>query len=197
MKNSPRCLRIQVYFFKIHSKSDNFLPHSTTFYLYCCNKLLTSLFFSLLLPLYTLFFTKWTAWSFKNIRHITFLPYCEYSTSFPFTCNKTKASPSGLPSPVWSGPCLLLSDLVFFHTALFTGLQHHWFCGSPNTWASPYLRAGTLPLLSACSGLLLDICLAVFHHSGLSSCGLYRQGFPGHLPKITSPGPYFITLWKW
>ena len=45
MKNSPRCLRIQVYFFKIHSKSDNFLPHSTIFYLYCCNKFLTSLFF--------------------------------------------------------------------------------------------------------------------------------------------------------
>lgn len=89
--------------------------------------------------------------------HITFLPYCKYSASFPFTCNKTQASPNGLPSPVWSGPCLLLSDLVFFHTPLFTGLQHHWFSGSPNTWASSYLRAGTLPLLSACSGLLLDI----------------------------------------
>lgn len=134
MKNSPWCLRIQVYFFKIHSKSDNFLPHSTIFYLYCCNKFPTSFFFFLFLPLYSLLFTYWTAWSFKNAYHITFLLYFKYSTSFPFTCNKTQVSPNGLPSPVWSGPCLPLSDLVFYHIPLFTGFQHHWFCGSPNTW---------------------------------------------------------------
>lgn len=140
MKNSPRCLRIQIYFFKIHSKSDNFLPYSTIFYLYCCNKFLTSLFFSCSCPS-ILYFSHNGQHDLSKMCIIShsFLIAKGVSknllslTSFPFTCNKTQASPNGLPSPVWSGPCLLLSDLVIFHTPLFTGLQHHWFCGSSNT----------------------------------------------------------------
>lgn len=58
-------------------------------------------------------------------------------------------------------PCSLGSSIIGFAV-----LQTH--------ETSPYGRAGTLPLLSACSSLSLDICMAVSHHSGPSSCSLYR-----------------------
>lgn len=72
----------------------------------------------LLLPLYSLFFTQWTVWSFKKhtISCYSFMsspPKASHST-----CNKNQAFHYSLPSPVWSGPCLTLSNLIFTTVSL-------------------------------------------------------------------------------
>ena len=162
MKNSPWCLRIQVYFFKIHSKSDNFLPHSTIFYLYCCNKFLTSFFFSYSCP--------FIVYSSHTGQHDLLKMHIISHSSF--TSSTLLASPLLVTKPKFLPmACQALCGLAPAYRSLTLS-----FTTFPCSLGSSITDFAVLQTheTSACSGLSLDICMAVSHHSGLSSCSLYR-----------------------
>lgn len=173
MKNSARWLRTQIYFFKIHSKSDHFLPHSPIFYLYCCNKFLTDLFIFYSCPP-TVYFSHNGQHDLSKMHLISHY----FLTAIPLLASPLLVIKSKLLTTVCQAPCDLAPP-----TSLQPCLLPHSPCslcsslvGFAVLWTqetSSCLRAFTLSLLSACSGLSLDICMAVSHHSGLSSCSLY------------------------
>ena len=123
--------------------------------------------------------------------HITFSPLGLQRLPILLVINP-KVSHYGLvPSPVWSGPCLSLSDLIFYHIPPCSrgsrriGLAVLWTDESFSCF-----RAFTLSLLPACSALSVDICTD--HASPFRSqlkCHLYRYRSPRLLPELPPRAP--------
>lgn len=137
----------KTYLFEIYSKSDHLSPPSTIFTCIIAINF-SQISVSTLAP-YSLFFTQWTAWAFK--KHIVsryFLMSSLLMASY-FTCNKSQAFLYGLPSPVLSGACRALANLVLTTFFLFTIFQPHWPRWSLNRW-NLFLPQGLYTFSSFC-----------------------------------------------
>lgn len=133
MKNSAWWLRTQIYFFKIHSKSDHFLPHSPIFYLYCCNKFLTDLFIFYSCPP-TVYFSRNGQHGLSKMHIIShyFLTAIPLLAS-PLLVIKSKLLTTACQAPCELVPAYLSPTLSFTTFTLFTMFQPHWLCCSLNT----------------------------------------------------------------